>query len=55
MPEVDDTKQCPLSEHYDGNTHDIWEFAPERYPNVSLFILNYPTLSVIARSFGISF
>ena len=25
---------------------DIWEFAPERYPNVSLFILNYPTLSI---------
>ena len=23
MAEVDDTKQCPLSEHYDGNTHDV--------------------------------
>ncbi len=33
----------------------IWEFAPQRYPDVSLIILNYPTLSVIARTFGISF
>jgi hypothetical protein len=37
------------------NNQFIWEFAPERYPNVSLCILKYPTLSVIARSFGISF
>ncbi len=23
MVEVDDIKQCPLNEHYDGNTHDV--------------------------------
>ena len=28
----------------------IWEFAPEMYPNLSFTILNYPTLSLIARS-----
>ena len=33
----------------------IWEFAPQRYPDLSLIILFYPTLSVIERTFGISF
>jgi hypothetical protein len=23
MVEVDDTKQCPFNEHYDGNTHVV--------------------------------
>ncbi len=23
MVEVDDTKQCPFNEHYDGNMHDV--------------------------------
>ena len=30
---------------------DIWEFAPQRYPDLSLIILKYPTLSLIAKIF----
>ena len=36
---------------YTNQPSHIWEFVPQRYPNLSLIILNYPTLSVIAKIF----